>query len=381
MRAKLFTCRIICLALLLVNITACTNTTITDKNHIAQDKPVTTATETFLLTRGKMITSLEMPGELIAYQQVDIYAKTNSFVKKVLVDVGTEVKTGQLLVSLEAPEISSQLQGANSRLRAQQAIFSASSSSYRRLLETSKTPGTISKNDLEQAQAKKGADSAQLMSSRSAYHEVADQLGYLSIHAPFSGVISSRNINPGAFVGPGSKSSELPLFSLEQQDKLRLVISIPEQYTGQLLPKGDVTFTIKALPGKKFTASIVRLAGSLDKRLRAERIEMDVYNHDKLLLPGMYAEVIIPVSNAIPAFIVPASALFTSTEGNFVLKLTDRKIHRIAVSRGNENAGFTEVYGKLTENDVLILHATDEMHEGQVIQGNLQTIKPDSSKI
>jgi len=373
--------RICCLILLLLTLYACNQTANNVKDQEKQNQNSKSLTESFLLRRGKLITSLELPGELIAYQQVDIYAKTNSFVKKVLVDVGAQVQTGQLLVTLEAPEISSQLQGANSRLSAQEAILKASNSSYHRLFETSKTPGTISKNDLEQALARKSADSAQLMANRSAYKEVKDQLSYLSIHAPFSGVISSRNINPGAFVGPGGKSSELPLFSLEQQDKLRLVISIPEQYTGQLAPKVDVSFSIKALPGKKFHARIVRLAGSLDKKLRAERIEMDVYNQEKLLLPGMYADVTIPVSNAIPTFIVPASALFSSTEGNYVLTVTDHKIHRIAVNRGNENAGFTEVYGKLTDKDTLVLHATDEMHESSTVQTKLIEIKRDTVRV
>ena len=372
--------RISWITLLMLTVFACNQSSTNVKDQEKQIQTSNAPAESFLLERGKLVTSLELPGELIAYQQVDIYAKTNSFVKKVLVDVGAQVQKGQLLVTLEAPEISSQLQGANSRLSVQEAIFRASNSSFHRLLETSRTPGTISKNDLEQALARKSADSAQLMASRSAYKEVKDQLSYLSIHAPFSGVISSRNINPGAFVGPGGKSSELPLFSLEQQNKLRLVVSIPEQNTGQLSPKGEISFTIKALPGKKFHASIVRLAGSLDKKLRAERIEMDVYNQDKLLLPGMYADVIIPVFNAIPTFIVPASALFSSTEGNYVLLVRDHKVHKVTVNRGNENVGFTEVYGKLTERDTLILHASDEIHEGTIVQTKLIGIKRESGK-
>lgn len=372
--------RISWITLLMLTVFACNQSSTNVKDQEKQIQTSNAPAESFLLERGKLVTSLELPGELIAYQQVDIYAKTNSFVKKVLVDVGAQVQKGQLLVTLEAPEISSQLQGANSRLSVQEAIFRASNSSFHRLLETSRTPGTISKNDLEQALARKSADSAQLMASRSAYKEVKDQLSYLSIHAPFSGVISSRNINPGAFVGPGGKSSELPLFSLEQQNKLRLVVSIPEQNTGQLSPKGEISFTIKALPGKKFHAIIVRLAGSLDKKLRAERIEMDVYNQDKLLLPGMYADVIIPVFNAIPTFIVPASALFSSTEGNYVLLVRDHKVHKVTVNRGNENVGFTEVYGKLTERDTLILHASDEIHEGTIVQTKLIGIKRESGK-
>ncbi len=375
MHIKYLSCSLVCMSLLFLSLFSCSSSATRETNNEKSLK-VKPVTETFLLEKAKLSANLQIPGELIAYQQVDIYAKINSFVKKVLVDVGSEVKTGQLLVSLEAPEISSQLSGAESRLKAQEAIFTASRSSYRRLLETSRTPGTISKNDLEQALARKNSDSAQLMAIRSAYREIADQKSYLDIRAPFTGVISSRNINPGAFVGPGGKSSELPLFSLEQQNRLRLVISIPEEYTGQLSEKDSVSFTVKSIPGKLFKARIIRMAGSLDRKLRSERIEMDVYNTDKTLLPGMYAEVNIPISHTQPTFIVPASSLVISTEGIYVMRIYQSKLTRVAVTRGNENSGLTEIFGKLADHDTLVLHANDEMHDGAVMDTRLTRKSP-----
>lgn len=113
------------------------------------------ATETFLLEKGKLTSTLKTPGELIAFQQVDIYAKVNSFVKRLFVDVGSEVTEGQMLAVLEAPEITSQLSAAESKLKSQEAVFISSKATYDRLLETSKTPGTIAQNDLDMAIAKK----------------------------------------------------------------------------------------------------------------------------------------------------------------------------------------------------------------------------------
>ena len=107
------------------------------------------AVETIVLKKDKLSSTLDMPGELIAFQQVDLYAKVNSFVKKLTVDVGSEVTAGQLLATMEAPEINSQLSGAESRLKSLEAISIASKANYNRLLETSKTPGTISPNDLD----------------------------------------------------------------------------------------------------------------------------------------------------------------------------------------------------------------------------------------
>src|SRR5258708_37782730 len=131
---------------------------------------------TFTLEKGRLSTSLSTAGELIAYQQVDLYAKVSSFVKKLYVDVGSEVKEGQLLVTMEAPEITSQLASAQSRVKSQEAIYIASKSNYDRLVATSKTPGTISQNDIDQADSRPESDLDQRDAPKSAYAEVAETL-------------------------------------------------------------------------------------------------------------------------------------------------------------------------------------------------------------
>src|SRR6476646_9098927 len=234
------------------------------------------ATEVFPLQRGRLSSSLQIPGELIAYQQVDLYAKENSFVKKLYVDVGSQVTEGQLLVTMEAPELSSQLAGALSNIKSREAIYTASKANYDRLYETSQTPGTISPNDLEQADARKNSDLAQLEAAKAEYKQIAETQNYLQIRAPFSGVITARNVNPGAYVGPSGKGSELPLFTLQEQKKLRLIISVPAAYTSYLNHKNEVSFTVKSLPNQQFKAQVKRMAGAIDSRLRSERIEMDV---------------------------------------------------------------------------------------------------------
>src|SRR5207244_2282795 len=177
-----------------------------------------------------------------------LYAKENSFVKKLYVDIGSEVTTGQLLITMEAPELGSQLAGALSNVKSREAIYMASKANYDRLYETNQTPGTVSPNDLEQAAARKNSDLAQWEASKAAYKQVQETQSYLQIRAPFNGVITARNVNPGAYVGPSGKGSEVPLFTLQEQKKLRLVISVPEAYTGYLNNKNEVSFTVKALP-------------------------------------------------------------------------------------------------------------------------------------
>ncbi|MEO6915360.1 MAG: efflux RND transporter periplasmic adaptor subunit [Chitinophagaceae bacterium] len=347
------------------------------KDEEVEDGPVKeTVINVVKAEKGLLSTSFRVPGELLPFQDVDLYAKENSFVKSVLVDVGSEVKQGQLLASLEAPEISSRLAEANSRLQSQEAIFSASKARYDRLLETSKTPGTISPNDLEQASAVRNSQQAQLDASKSAYRQVADAQNYLQIRAPFAGIISAKNISTGAYVGPSGKGSDLPLFVLQQQKKLRLVVSVPEAFAGLLKRDAEVGFTIKSMPKDTFRAKISRLAGSLDARLRSERVEMDVINNNKKLLPGMYAEVQVPMPANDSTFIVPKTAVVTSTEKIFVIKIAGKKAEWVEVKKGRESNGQIEVYGSLNAGDLLVQTASEEIRNGSAVNNIKVASKP-----
>ena len=325
------------------------------------------AANVFILEKGKLSASIQIPGELIPFQQVDIYAKVNGFVKKLYADVGSEVKAGQLLAVMEAPELGSQLAGADSRVKTQEAIYTASKANYDRLFETSKTPGTISPNDLDQANAKKNADFAQLQAAKSAYKDVAETQNYLEIRAPFSGVISTRNVNTGAIAGPAGKGSELPMFVLQDQRKLRLAVLVPESVTGYINNKTMVSFTVKGLPNEKFSAGVKRSAGSLDARLRSERIEMDIINNDKKLLPGMIAQVSIPTSDKDSGYIVPKSAIVNATERVFVIKVSKGNAQWVDIKNGRESDGRVEVYGALAVGDTLVTTASEERRNGSAV--------------
>jgi membrane fusion protein (multidrug efflux system) len=324
-------------------------------------------TETFLLTKEKLTTELRLPAELSGFQQVDLYAKVSSFVKVLKVDIGTEVKKGQLLIVLEAPEISSQLAAAESRLKSMEAIYSTSKSTYNRLYETSKVEGTISKNDLEMASGKKNSDYAQYQAAIAAHKEVSIMRGYLEIRAPFDGVVATRNVNLGTYVGPSGKGSDLPLLTIQQQDKLRLAVSIPELYTGYLHQGDEMSFNVKSLPDT-FKATIQRMSGALDLKLRSERVEMDVHNTKGNLLPGMVAEVILPLNAKDSTFVIPKSALVNSAEGTFVIKVVNHKATRIDVKKGREIDDKIEIFGDLNSKDKLVKIASEEIKEGDDIK-------------
>ncbi|REA64128.1 efflux RND transporter periplasmic adaptor subunit [Dyadobacter luteus] len=330
-------------------------------------------TEGFVLQKGALASSLQVPGELIAFQQVDLYAKVSSFVRKLYVDVGSEVKEGQLLATMEAPELSSQYASSMSRLKSQEAIYIASKASYDRLLETSKTPGTVSQNELDLALAKQNSDFAQLEAAKSVTKEISDTRNYLEIRAPFSGVITTRNVSTGAYVGPSGKGSEFPLFTLADQRKLRLVVSVPEAYNSYLNNQSEVNFRVKAVPDQNFPAKVARMSGALDTRLRSQRVEMDVLNNGKKLLPGMIAEVSIPLTRGKETYAVPKSSILHSTLGTFVIRVEDNKTNWVSIREGASADGKTEIFGDIKEGDILIKTVTEEVRNHTEVK-NLKTV-------
>jgi RND family efflux transporter MFP subunit len=322
---------------------------------------------------------IRLPGELKAWQQVDIYAKVNSFVREVRVDRGSKVKKGEVLIVLNAPELESQLAEANAKYHAAQStytqkrtLYKAAYMEYKRLYETSKTPGTVSANDLENMQAKMQSDSIEMLSAQSdvvsakSYYEAEQQMkDYLTVTAPFDGTITERNVHPGAFVGPAGKGMEVPMLKLDDEAKLRLVVAVPETYTGSMLDGQPVKFQVKAYPEETFTAKVNREAGSLNTTIRSEMIEMDVPNVNKKLKPGMYAEVKLDVERTAPSLVVPKSALVLSTERSFVIRVTNGHAEWVDVTKGNESNGLVEVFGPLKEGDKIVLNASDEIPDGK----------------
>jgi RND family efflux transporter MFP subunit len=325
------------------------------------------AIEVFALQTGRISSALRIPGELFSFRDVDLYAKVSSFCKQLYVDVGTEVKEGQLLALMEAPEIVSQLASARARVEALTATYKASKANYDRLLETSKTPGTISQNDLDQALGKSNSDYSQLQAAQSSEKEISVMQSYLEIRAPFDGIISARNVSLGAYVGPSGKGSEFPMFTLNEQKRLRLVVYIPEAYTSYLHQDDEIHFGVKAYLNQKFSGKVKRLAGALDKRLRSERIEMDVINEDKKLLPGMIAEVEFSLATSPNTFVVPSSALVNATERVFVIRVTNKKTEWVDVKKGMEINGQVEIFGTLNLGDQLVTAASEEVRNGAAV--------------
>ncbi|HSC37698.1 MAG TPA: efflux RND transporter periplasmic adaptor subunit, partial [Chitinophagaceae bacterium] len=205
---------------------------------------------------------INLPGELKPFEVVQLYPKVNGFVKDVLVDRGSVVHKGQVLLRLEAPEIEQQYFAAKSKWLQVYSMFLASKDSYERLLVTSHTPGTVPAHDLELARTKMMADSAMAEGEIANYRGLEATKNYLIVQAPFDGVITERNVHPGALVGPNLKTDDKPMLVLEEEAKLRLVVNIPEVFSNQLAGRSAISFKVSTLPGQVFTGTVSRSSGS-----------------------------------------------------------------------------------------------------------------------
>lgn len=315
-----------------------------------------------IVSEKKLSTFSQLPGQLVPFNQVNLFPKINSFVKKLYVDRGSIVKKGQLLVILEAPEMESQLEAAKSQYLRVKEDGEASQQKYERLKEASKEPGSVSPLDLDDAQAKMKADQARVKSEGSNVASVKTMESYLRIYAPFDGVIIERNISPGALVAPG-KATDQPMFVLQDAHKMRLTVSIPEDYVDKVDLNQAVTFKLNAMPGQQYVAKISRSANSLGS-MQQEAIEIDVVNTQGNLKPGMYAEVKIPMLTGAKSLLIPSNAIIRSTESEYVIKDSIGKAHLINIKEGLANKDSTEVFGNLKFGDSILLHGNYEIKEG-----------------
>jgi RND family efflux transporter MFP subunit len=190
-------------------------------------------------------------------------------------------------------------------------------------------------------------------------------LSYLKITAPFAGVITERNVHPGALVNAASKDK--PMLELKQEDLLRLEVDVPENIASNLKEKDTVHFFVSALNNRQMTGVISRKSENINMQYRTERIEIDIKNKNYTLLPGMYADVVFVSKGSEGTAIVPSTAVVTSTERKYVIAVRNNKTVKIDVETGNQSNGKTEVIGALQPDDAVIANANDEIKEGLTI--------------
>ena len=329
--------------------------------------------------------TLSMPGELTPYQSVAIYPRVTGFVKAINVDRGSRVRAGDVVAVLEAPELIAERSEAQSRLQSAEAQLSAVRSradadagTYDKLKAASATPGVVSGNDLAVAQKTAEAGQSQVTAAqqnvegaRQALNSIAQMEEYLRITAPFDGVVTERNVHPGALVGPtGGPGSPVPMVRIVENVRLRLVVPVPEAYIAGIAVGSAVSFSVAAYPGQAFSGRVARIARAVDVGTRTMAVELDVDNRDGRLASGSFCQVRWPIHRTAPSLFVPGGSVAATTQRTFVVRVREGKTEWVDVKTGLSSGPLVEVFGDLRVGDEIAARGTDELPSGTLVHVN-----------
>jgi membrane fusion protein, multidrug efflux system len=331
----------------------------------------------------KLSTIFTLPAQLLPFETVDIYPKVTGFMDMIRVDRGSRVHKGELIIRLSAPELVAQraqaesgLRAAESQLTTAQAKLASDKGTYMHLASAAKTPGVVAENDVMVASQTASADQGLVQSAennvgaaRETLRSVTQLESYLNIYAPFDGIITTRNLHPGALVGPASgQSGTMPIVQIVDTGHLRLVVPVPEAYVGYMQAGQQVAFTVPTYPGQTFHAPIARISHNVDLNTRTMAVELDVHSADGRLSPGNFSNVQWPVHRATPSMFVPVSAVTNDQQRTFVERVRNGKAEWVDVVPGLSVSGNIEVFGDLKPEDEVIRNATDAIRPGQEVK-------------
>lgn len=352
--------------------------------------------------RTPIIDSLTLSGDFVPYQQIDVHAKVAGYIQHIYVDVGDQIKEGQVMAILEVPELTAQVLGADATIkrnedsihRAESEVQSAESShsaahfAYTRLKQASDArPGLIAEQELDDALAKDQEAEADVASAKAALSEAQNELSvsqaslkqlaameaYTKITAPFAGVITKRYADTGSLIqaGTASNTQAMPVVQLAEWSRMRLVVPVPESAVPFLRLGSSVQVHVSAL-NQNFDGRIARFADALDSQTRTMHTEIDVENPHGALKDGMYAEVKLDLHHQANALTVPIEALDRDSSGVSVWVVgDDGRIQKRKVKLGAEDSNRVEVLSGVLDNERVVIGNHSELYSGEKVEPKL----------
>ena len=322
-------------------------------------------------TLGGADEEVVVPGNMQAFTDSPIYARTTGYLKKWYVDIGMHVKSGQLLAEIDAPELDHQLQQARADLETAQANLKLAQSTADRwefLLKTA----SVSRQETDEKVGDLSAKKAMVDASGSAVHRLEDLQAYEKVTAPFDGVITARNTDVGALIDAGANTPGKELFHLAATGQLRVFVNVPEVYDRAARDGARASLQLAEYPGRHFTGKIVRNANAIDAASRTLLVEVDVDNPSGELLPGAYALVHLklpPSAGAVSrGYTIPVNTMLFRSEGLRVGVVRNGHSQLVPITVGRDYGNQVEVVAGLHPQDNVILNPADSLVSGQAVR-------------
>jgi RND family efflux transporter MFP subunit len=316
--------------------------------------------------RGAPQQEIVLPGTMQAFTDAAIYARVSGYLRKWYVDLGSRVRSGQLLADIDAPEVDQQLEQARADLATAEAnarLAQSTAERYRDLIKTD----SVSKQDLDNANGSLEAKATAVTSAKANVKRLEQLKGFEKITAPFDGVVTARSTDVGALIDSGSNAKEL--FHVAAVHRLRVFINVPQIYSRAARPGIKADLTLTEFPGRAFTGTLARTAQSIDVASRTLLTEIDVDNPKGELLPGSYAEVHLKLAGEASTFKLPINAIIFRTEGVRVAVVgANGKVALLPVTLGRDYGNSLEVVSGLDGSERIIVNAADSIEAGQAVR-------------
>ncbi len=304
---------------------------------------------------------LTLPGQISPYRETNLYARTQGFVRKRFVDLGSIVRRGQLLATVEAPEIEQDVVRAQADLQFARANLTR--------VQSVTLPGAIAQQDIDTRQSAVNVGQAGL-------RRIQALRSLQEVHAPFNGMITARNAEVGNLVQAGTG---MALFTLSQLDTLRVYVDVPQTYYQAIKIGMPAVVTVPEMKGRMFTGKVVRTSGTLRTQTRTLLVEVAIPNQKRELVAGLYGNVKFPAKITNPPVVIPANTLMVTPEGPRVVLITPNNVVKITpVTLGRDFGTSLEVVGGLSGNERLVSNPTDQLADNAVVR--IRVDKPAEKK-
>jgi len=314
---------------------------------------------------------LVLPGSLQAYEESPIYARTNGYLVRWYKDIGSRVEKGELLAKIDTPEVDQELnqtRAARLQILAQMDLAKISADRWENLRKTD----SVSAQEADQYESGYKQSQANLASADANVRRLEQLEGFKDVYAPFSGVLTRRNVDPGALInagaGVGTGAAGRELFDLARVDPLRVYTSVPQAYAPFIKVGAKTAVTLQEFPGEKFFGKVVRTAESIDLATRTLLTEVDVPNKDGRLLPGSFGQVHFAVGSGVNKVTIPVNAMLFRAEGPRVAVVgSGGKVQLRPINIGRDYGATLEILGGVSPTDKIVINPADSLEDGQQV--------------